>query len=321
MVFFTFNNYSYQQLIIIKLVLLLLLFPSEGMSKTYKYIDEQGQTHYSDKLPESSVKVQELKNKITKQAPSTKDLKEKLNKKFPTNNPVEVATLATVEISSEIGQGSGFFFSNDGYIVTNKHVIKSSQSNQDKNKKKLAKSELFFEIAKERLYLSEKQHNILYNELITCKSQLKRNFGVLGKRSLQARCKTLNFEYQVSLKNIRYLESDYYAAKKEFERSKSFLLSSDRNPYWGQRYTIRIKDGTELEAEYISASKDYDLAFLKLKRYMTPFLVPLESGLILRGSRVHAIGSPLGISDSLSTGTVTSVQGGVYLYRYECFSW
>ncbi len=62
-----------------------------------------------NKSPQASVNVQEFKDKIATHNPLTKDLNDRLVKKFPANNPVEIATLATVEISSEVMQGSGFF--------------------------------------------------------------------------------------------------------------------------------------------------------------------------------------------------------------------
>ena len=293
--------------------MLLLGFSSKGVCKTYKYIDKQGQTHYSDKSPQASVNVQEFKDKIATHNPLTKDLNDRLVKKFPANNPVEIATLATVEISSEVMQGSGFFLSDDGYIVTNKHVVKPVKSDQETNKKIFSESKLLFEIAKERLYNQEKLHDVLYNELVKYEKLLKRKWGRFSTKALESKYEIISYEFQVSQKQLEYLESDYYSAKKEFERAESFLLKSGRDPYRGQRYTIRIKDGTKLKADFIAASKDHDLAFLKLSGYKTPFLVSLGSNQVLRGARVHAIGSPLGISDSLTTGTVTSIQGN-YIY-------
>ena len=119
--------------------------------------------------------------------------------------------------------------------------------------------------------------------------------------------------YKESERLLRITKSNYNAAKKKFKKSKSYMTNKGRESYWAQKYKIRIKDGSMLSARYVGASKDHDLAFLKLDKYKTPFLVAARRDQNLRGSKVFAIGSPLGISDSLTSGTVTSIQGS-YIY-------
>jgi len=66
-----------------------------------------------------------------------------------------------------------------------------------------------------------------------------------------------------------------------------------------------LKDGKKLKARLVKISKEYDLALLKLDSYTTPFLTLSAKRHPRQGTRVFAIGSPLGITDSLTSGIIT----------------
>ena len=293
---------------------LLLGFPSEGISETYKYQDERGQWHYSDKPPQTSSKSQETLFDNTKKTAPPRDLVGMLEKKFVSNNPEEIATLAVVEIKNALGHGSGFFITNDGYIVTNRHVVKPTESVQwDKYEKALAEQEKLFIAAGRELDSRKAYHKKIYHSLVEHEKNIKRYMDQASRKILGSRYKIIYNNYKESERLLKITKSNYNAAKRNFKKSKSYMSNKGRESYWAQKYKIRIKDGTILNARYVGASKDHDLAFLKLDRFKTPFLVPAGRNIKLRGSKVFAIGSPLGISDSLTSGTVTSIQGA-YIY-------
>jgi hypothetical protein len=70
-------------------------------------------------------------------------------------------------------------------------------------------------------------------------------------------------------------------------------------------FQVRLKDGREIAARLIGTSETYDLALLKTDGYRTPALPADRDGHLGQGETVHAIGNPLGVSDSVTTGTVT----------------
>ena len=59
---------------------------------------------------------------------SVKNLSDALEQRFQPRNAIERVTLAVVSVETALGVGSGFFISDDGFILTNKHVIRPTGS-------------------------------------------------------------------------------------------------------------------------------------------------------------------------------------------------
>ena len=311
--FFIFSKYSYY-LIIATLLFLFLGHPLNAIGKTYKFQDKQGQWHYTDRPPHNQLEVTEIQIDHADKNSSVIDLASLLNKKFPSDKPEKKATLAVVEIKNAIGLGSGFFFTENGDIVTNKHAVKPTESTQwNKYKQKLAQQKELFLVTKHNLDLRSAYHDRLYNSLTEYERAIDRIRDRTSRRILEARHSITLNNYHESERLLQTLKSRYITAKNNFETSQSFLKRKDRESYWAHQYKIRIKDGTELHAKYLGVSKDHDLAFLKLDGYKTPFLTADNQTQNIQGSKVYAIGSPLGISDSLTSGSVTRVQES-YIY-------
>ena len=127
----------------------------------YKYKDEKGQWYFSDKPPPGK-EAAAVAKEVPKKNAASSNLKAKLYDKFEPKTNIQAATLAVVSIDTPIFYGSGFFISEDGHLITAKHIIKLSDSpmwkefrdklnNKDKEikeaKKKLEKTseELAFE--------------------------------------------------------------------------------------------------------------------------------------------------------------------------------
>jgi S1-C subfamily serine protease len=73
------------------------------------------------------------------------------------------------------------------------------------------------------------------------------------------------------------------------------------------RFDLVLKDGTELVARLLDTSDNQDLALLKVDGYRTPFLRLDPSKALSQGTRVFAIGSPLGMQDTVTSGVLTRV--------------
>ena len=113
-----------------------ILFSSLSQAGIYKYKDKYGRWQFTDK-PLNDEKSQVTADKATSTKGST-NLKESLNKKYKPRSKVDEATLAVVKVVTKAGTGSGFFVTDDGYLVTNKHVVRPASTDKwERNKVKL----------------------------------------------------------------------------------------------------------------------------------------------------------------------------------------
>lgn len=316
---------------------LIICTPLEA--KIYKYQDDNGKWHFSDKPitqkqkrtsqteknnapvkiiyqdPDSPYSHQNnAKNSnATKKAGSIKtpkhaeknDLAAKLEKRFKPQSLIEKVTLAVVSVETAISVGSGFFISNDGYLLTNKHVIRPGEG-----KKFEEKRDEFAEIQQQ---LQDKK-DWLDNEKIRLKNykiELDEYAKSIRQASSGSRKTTAAADYEILLdryngmqKQYDDISSQYSTAKKRLDKQESQFRLKSSAAQLERRFKIILKDNTELRADLIAISQEYDLALLKLDGYKTP-MIEQQTTIPSQGNSVYAIGSPLGIRDTVTSGIIT----------------
>ncbi len=138
---------------IIILSLFTLFLSSISISAgVYKYKDENGVWHYTDTPPEMEGGAAEGKIKAKKVVQGDKDLQKQLFKNLVPKNDIEKARNATVSVKTALTNGSGFFITNNGYLITCKHVIQGAEEeldatevSLDKDRAKLDEIESFWQ--------------------------------------------------------------------------------------------------------------------------------------------------------------------------------
>lgn len=268
----------------------------------YKYQDANGKWHFTDKPPDDQAKTTVTTSAGASDG-SKGDLNDLLRQKYDPASPIDEASLSVVTVRTKAGSGSGFFITADGYIVTNRHVVRPSTSSQSKDFK------VQLERRKEELDYYERR---LKNDKASLRD-MKRvideeraymesdSASVSDRNSYQRyvdRYKRNKSSYESNLKSYKKMEKEYRDIKSEYGFSNS--LSN-----FSKRFTIVLKNGKKLSARLVKISKKYDLALLKLDHYTTPHLTLAQRQYPRQGTKVFAIGSPLGISDALTTGIIT----------------
>ncbi|TNF90125.1 MAG: DUF4124 domain-containing protein [Gammaproteobacteria bacterium] len=267
----------------------------------YKYQDENGKWHFTDKPPRDQ-KTSAVTTSASNQEIRA-DLKEDLHKVFNPRSKTDEASLSVVTVQTSSGAGSGFFVTDDGYIITNRHVVRPATSSQWKNaeaefeewKYKLENAKMDLRDDEERLNDARKtiDENREYMESARASDSEKRRYERYVKR------------YQKNKQRHEANVSQYRKLEREYRKRKSDFGFNSSVSNFSKKFTIVLKDGKKLKARLIKISKNQDLALLKLDNYSTPFLPLANQQYPRQGTKVFAIGSPLGISDSLTAGIIT----------------
>lgn len=241
------------------------------------------------------------------------DLVAQFEQKLQPASLIEKANLAVVSIYTKAGQGSGFFISSDGLIVTNKHVIRGSKKTKESVEASIRQAEKKIEEARRALKIEKENLDDYADNLKAYRASIKAKYRKNGssidtsqrdaaKRSLQAK--------------ERYLEAwraDYQKRYRLFKKKQNELnkgadsfREQNREMRRQSRYTIKLADGTEKSVILYRISDRFDLALLKLNGHHTPYLKPADLSNVTLGQPVYAIGAPLSLNNSVTSGVISN---------------
>ena len=279
----------------------LSLFASAAVqAELYKYQDKNGKWHFSDKPPaEGKATVVQSGNSGGNQRNYAQELEEY----FKPITDVDRATLAVVTVKTAAGSGSGFFITGDGYIITNRHVVRpttSSSAKEAKSELEVRQRELDdyrLRLKRERERLKEVKATVDDRRAYAESGSATASYKSQYKRYVE-RYKRDKKYYEQQLKRFREIESDFKKVQSDFSFTSNLTNFS-------KKFTITFKNGKSAKARLVRISKDHDLALLKLDKGITPFLALTSARAPRQGTEVFAIGSPLGVSDALTTGIIT----------------
>lgn len=245
------------------------------------------------------------------------DLAAELQRRLAPSTPVEQANLAVVTIVTEAGQGSGFFISKDGLIVTNRHVVRGSaradrtaQENMEETARRLQKIEAGLDREKAQLEsyrkkLSESRKQ--FDQVLSSNrsSRIDPDEKAAFASGLQERRENLD-SWQMDYNARR---KEFQAAQATFKRAKNEYNQRGRKLAAQTRFEIVLADGRRESAVFYRASETMDLALLKLDGYQTPYLQPPQGGAPRLGQSVFAIGSPLKLNNTVTSGVISNSRG------------
>ena len=283
-------------------------YTSSINAEIYKYKDKNGRWQFTDKpVNEDGTPITSSSGKKKKTATVKTKVKADLHKiltdRFKPANKIDEATLSVVTVQTKVGSGSGFFITDNGYLVTNRHVIRPATSTGWKDREaELKEYEVKLENYRENLKedkrtIKEMKQSIDENRDYMASSQASKSDQKRYKRYVE-KYKRYKARYEDNRKQFRKYDKEYKKVKSELGFNNS--LSS-----FSKKFTIILKNGKKYSARLVKVSKDHDLALLKLDNYKTPFLDLTTKKWPRQGAKVFAIGSPLGITDSLTTGIIT----------------
>lgn len=270
----------------------------------YKYKDENGNWYYTDTPREYSDELEQLKG-VVPHKQEGRDLQKMLFEKYNPKTDIQKASIGTVTVFSAMGKGSGFFINENGYIISNKHVIKGDERQNKRNEEYYNDTDLEIKNIKQYFYEEEKKLTEMKKNLKKWQEAIQSEGGTLRKKKMEekylAELKRYN-RYKKELENkkkrFKNQKRQYDEGKNDYKRRAS-LARVKRN------FKIMLKDDTELQAYLVAASKDHDLVLLKLDGYKTPYIETEDYRYKVQGERVYAVGSPIGLRDSVCAGIIS----------------
>jgi len=275
------------------LFFLVLTLPGDHCSaKIYKYKDKDGKWCFTND-PSIVPDLNKAEERSSVDTQTVEDLQRKLSEASPPRNKVEEARNATVAIKNSLGMGSGFFITEGGYILTNKHVIKGDEAGVKEVEKRLNK---------EKAQLREESKAISKE-----KKRLQKLKALLDSKGRYAPA-DLSAVYLIDKRNLNTWIAIHERRKESFEkRLKAFNeFKKKMSSSYGNK--IILIDNTEFSVSVVSLSYRYDLALLKLRGYKCPCIEPAAPHQLEHGTPLYAIGSPLRLMHSVTSGIYSGIR-------------
>ncbi|MFH2043922.1 MAG: trypsin-like peptidase domain-containing protein [Pseudomonadota bacterium] len=286
------------------------IYCSQGDDDNYYSEDLTEEDDYEEISEEDDVDDISFQSDSFSVNSGAKDLEAELFNRYNPTGAVEKASIATVTVKTSMGTGSGFFITSNGYIITNKHVLRGDKNQLDKAKKQIDKIDSDTKKYKKLFAAEEKWLEKREKQLEEYKEKIDKLTYIPLKESETEK-------YKMAYDNYLRRKENFSSQKQEFlSNLDSYSSAKDDYSYkvavgaLSSNFTIIIKDGREFDVYLVAESRDADLALLKIDDIITPFIKPTMSHQTSQGQEVYAIGSPIGLRDSVSSGIISGYENG-----------
>lgn len=294
-----------KKLLILLLTTILIVVAMSAGAAVYRY-KKDGVWHFTDDpaaMPDDP-RTEAAPREAAADTGQT-DLKARLINTQQPANAIENATLATVIVESTFGTGSGFFITTDGYIITNRHVIRPMAGSGPMNDSALSAEQSAIEHFAQKIDDRHRHLQAMQADLTEFRRFLDSHPYSASRQYNEGRYRKAMARYNAmaaELDSARQRLASQRAAMAR-KRMDASVAALNRN------FTVRLVDNTPLYAYVVEVSDDLDIALLKVDGYVTPCLRPQTAGALAQGDPVYAIGNPVKLHHSVTSGIVSGFEG------------
>jgi serine protease Do len=284
-----------------------IFFNATAEADIYIYKDKNGNSVITDSPPDKVEKLEIIKDKggVSLKSSGFRDIEVDLTEKYRPKSDIEKASLSTVTVKTSIRQGSGFFINENGYILTNKHLLSLDETEIKKTEEFIGRADQKIEDDQAIMAEEEKQLKSMKIDLDKYKSNIERIADPNARTTALQNYKRQSEQYDFYEVRFRKRKIEFEEKISKYRHEKDELTRRARTAKSDRQFIVLLKDKTELEANLVSVSNNHDLALLKIDRCRSPYLQSGAPGQFIQGMRVFAIGSPLGDADSVSSGVLS----------------
>ena len=293
--------------VILVIFLFLLFGAGRAEADIYQYKDKNGHWVLTDSPPGHVENVEIIKNRDGRPSRSSgfRDIEGDLMEKYRPKSDIEKASISTVTIKTSLGLGSGFFINENGYILTNKHVLRVDETQMKKADEFIARVDNRIEDDEATLAEAENQLRSMKSDLADYKAYIDRMTDPKAQTTALQRYSRQSAQYDFYEAQLRKRKNEFEEKKSKYQQEKREFTHKARTAKYDRQFVVLLKDKTELEANLVSVSDDHDLALLRIDRCRSPYLQAGAPDRLIQGMNVFAIGSPLGFGDSVSSGVLS----------------
>ena len=291
------------------LVVFLILVFDEGKAEAdfYKYKDKRGNWVFTDSPPGNVQNMEIIENKDGRSSRSSgsRDIEKDLTEKYRPKSDIEKASLSTVTIKTSMGLGSGFFINENGYILTNKHVLRGDENQIKKTEEFMTRVDNAIDADEATMAEEENRLRKMRSDLEDYRASIDRMANPDAQIIAMQNYRNQSAQYDFYEAQLRKRKNEFEEKKTKYRQEKWEFTNKTRTAKHDRQFIVLLKDQTELEANLVSVSSDHDLALLKIDGCKSPYLQSSAQKQILQGMGVFAIGSPLGLGDSVCSGVIS----------------
>jgi hypothetical protein len=286
---------------IVLLVMVLLLPACPGTAKLYKY-QKDGVWHYTDTPARDQIEKSEEMAESGPNAMPPSKAGTAILKDHVWRNPIEKAAAATVAIKTSMGYGSGFFISGSGHIITNKHVIRPSAKQNRTAGNYFKKIDKNIKRTRKGLEKEEKRLEKFNQKIAESKHRSETDRDPARRQYYKDQYEHRKEQYKMRKERLEKRKKELEYRKKQNDKVRGEYNYRSSVAKLSRSFTITLVDDTELHVRLLAASKEQDLALLKLDGYKTPWLRPGIPARLAQGDPVYAIGNPAKLRNTVTSG-------------------
>jgi serine protease Do len=291
------------------LVIFLFLLFGEGKAEAeiYQYKDKNGNWVLTDSPPVNVKNMEVIKDKDgqSSRLSGYRDIERDLMGKYRPNSQIEMASLSTVTIKTSIGLGSGFFINENGYILTNKHVLRGDETQIKKTEEFIARVDDRIEDDEATITDTGNRLRRMRSDLDDYKASIDRMTDPNAQLIAMQKYRSQSAQYDSYEAQLRKRKNEFEEKISKYRQEKGEFTKKARMAKHDRQFIVILKDKTELKANLVSVSNNHDLALLRIDGCKSPYIQSGAQNQLIQGMSVFAIGSPLGVGDSVSSGVIS----------------